>query len=100
MPYSYVEIGYISNKPSQIFNPQSRAISVSDDGITYSEIAFIKASPEGEFEQDGLKSMSVTFPQTSARYLKIKADCLSHVPELHHYYGRKAHMYIDEVIVN
>lgn len=100
MPYSYVEIGYISNKPSQIFNPQSLAISVSDDGITYSEIAFIKASPEGEFEQDGLKSMSVTFPQTSARYLKIKADCLSNVPEWHHYYGRKAHMYIDEVIVN
>lgn len=99
-PYSYVEIGYISNKPSQIFNPQSLAISVSDDGITYSEIAFIQTSPEGEFEQDGLKSMSITFPQTSARYLKIKADCLSSVPEWHHYYGRKAHMYIDEVIVN
>lgn len=99
-PYSYVELGYFSNKPSQIFNPQSLSVSVSDDGVAFSEIALMKTQPEGEFEPDGLKSMSVTFPQTSARWLKIKAECLSNVPLWHHYAGRKAHMYIDEVIVD
>lgn len=99
-PYSRVEIGYFSNKPSQIFNPLNLSVSVSDDGETYTEIASSTLQPEGEFEPDGLKSISVTFPQTSARYMKIKADCLPNVPEWHHYAGRKAWLYIDEVIVH
>lgn len=99
-PYSSVTIGYLSNKPSQIFNPLSLEMSVSDDGIAYTEIASVKAQPEGEFELDGLKSISVTFPETSSRYIKVKAECLSEVPLWHHYAGRKAHIYFDEVIVD
>ena len=99
-PYSSVEIGYFSNKPSQIFNPVSLEVSASDDGITYDQVVHKNIPVEGEFDPDGLKSVSVSFPQTVARYIKIKAECLSSVPEWHHYPGRKAHIYIDEVVVN
>ena len=99
-PYSQVEVGYISNKPSQIFNPVSLEISVSDDALDFTRIAQENYPAEGEFEPDGLKSVSVSFPLTSARYLKVKADCLPQVPQWHHYFGRKASLYIDEVIVN
>lgn len=96
---SRVEIGYISNKPSQIFNPVSLCVSVSDDGSDWTVVASAAASPEGEFDPDGLKSMSVDFPEVNARYVKVKAECLSNVPAWHHYPGRQAWLYIDEVIV-
>jgi hexosaminidase len=99
-PYSRVEIGYFSNKPSQIFNPLNLSVSVSDDGQTYKTIAAAECPPEGEFDPDGLKNLSVTFPETSARYLKVKAECMEYVPSWHHYAGRKASLYIDEVIVD
>ena len=96
---SRVEIGYISNKPSQIFNPVSLSVMVSEDGVTWVEVASVAAEAEGEFDPDGLKSMSVDFPEVKARYVKVKAECLSNVPAWHHYPGRQAWLYIDEVIV-
>lgn len=98
-PYSNVEIGYFVNKPSQIFNPLSLTVSVSEDGEEYRQVAHVCYQPEGEADPDGLKSVAVSFEQTSAAYLKVSAECLSKVPEWHHYAGRKASLYIDEVIV-
>ena len=98
-PYSRVEIGYISNKPSQIFNPVNLSVYISEDGENWAEVASVSASAEGEFDSDGLKSMSVSFRQENARYIRVKADCLPIVPEWHHYQGRQAWLYIDEVIV-
>ena len=93
-------MGIFINKPSQIFNPVTLSVSVSEDGVSYSQVAAVEAKPEGEFELDGLKSMNVTFSATSARYLKVKAECLPTVPDWHHYAGRKANIYFDEVIVD
>ena len=98
--YSRVEVGYFANKPSQIFNPVSLQVSVSDDGVDYAELVSETYPAEGEFEPDGVKSVAATFPETSARYLKVKAGCLPNVPQWHHYAGRKANIYIDEVIVD
>lgn len=97
--YSCVEIGYISNKPSQIFNPVSLSVNTSEDGVNWTEVASVNMPAESEFDPDGLKSESVSFPQTSARYIKVTADCLDKVPHWHHYDGRQAWLYIDEVIV-
>lgn len=99
-PYSRVEVGYISNKPSQIFNPVSLSVKVSEDGNAWTEVAYAKADVEGESEPDGLKSMSVSFPQTAARYVKVTAECLPEVPKWHHYAGRRAWLYVDEIIVD
>ena len=98
-PYSRVEIGYISNKPSQIFNPTSLSVSTSKDGNDWTEVAQVSIPVEGEFDPDGLKSVSVSFTRTSARYVKVKADCLPEVPHWHHYPGRQAWLYVDEIIV-
>ena len=98
-PYSRVEVGYISNKPSQIFNPVALSVSTSDDGISWTEAVSVSIPAEGEFDPDGLKSTSVSFAETSARYMKVKAECLSNVPAWHHYPGRQAWLYIDEIVV-
>jgi glycerophosphoryl diester phosphodiesterase len=55
---------------------------------------------EGQFEPNGLKEYEVTFPETSARYLKVSVGCLNDVPQWHHYYGRNASLLVDEIMVN
>ena len=67
--------------------------------MNFVQVASETFSAEGEFESDGLKSISVKFPAADARYVKVKAGCLERVPKWHHYDGRKAWIYIDEIIV-
>ena len=98
-PYSSVTVGIFINKPSQIFNTPSLTVEVSDDGESYSVLASETFKIAEESDSDGLSSASVAFPQTTARYLKVTAQCLPVVPDWHHYPGRKASVYIDEVIV-
>ena len=98
-PYSSVSLGAIVIKPKQQFNPTYLSVSVSDDGITYTEVAHEEYETEGQFEPNGLKEYKVTFPETSARYLKVSAGCLKGVPQWHHYYGRPGCLSVDEIIV-
>ena len=98
-PYSSVSLGAIVIKPKQQFNPTYLSVSVSDDGITYTEVAHEEYETEGQFEPNGLKEYKVTFPETSARYLKVSAGCLRGVPQWHHYYGRPGCLSVDEIIV-
>ena len=98
-PYSSVTLGIFLNKPSQIFNPSSLSVSVSEDGENYTMLSSESFQAEGEADPDGLKAISVSFPQTSARYLKVTAQCFPTVPDWHHYPGKKASIFVDEIIV-
>ena len=99
-PYSSVCLGAMVMKIREVFNPTYLSVSVSDDGSSYTEVAREEYEVEGQFEPNGLKEYKVTFPQTTKRYLKVCVGCLDYVPEWHHYYGRQALIFVDEVMVN
>ena len=99
-PYSSVCIGTMVLKVREIFNPTYISVSVSDDSLTFLEVAREEYPVEGQFEPNGLKEYVVTFPETSARYLKVSVGCLNDVPQWHHYFGRNASLLIDEIMVN
>lgn len=99
-PYSSVNVGTMVLKTKEVFNPTSLTVSVSDDAVTFTEVAHEQYPVEGQFEPNGLKEYKVTFPETSARYLRVTVGCLEDVPQWHHYYGRKASIFIDEIMVN
>ena len=42
---------------------------------------------------------SVTFPETSARYLKVTAACLEALPEWHSGKGNPGFVFVDEIVV-
>ena len=86
-------------KTKEVFNPTYLSVSVSDDSLAFTEVAREDYQVEGQFEPNGLKEYKVTFPETSARYLKVSVGCLGNVPQWHHYYGRKASIYVDEIMV-
>ncbi len=83
-----------------IFGPTDLVVHISDDGKEYTEAARAEYTVEGGVDDgNGCKEYAVSFPETSAKYLKITAGCLPALPEWHSGKGRPGFIFIDEIIV-
>ena len=98
-PYSSVTVGAISDKPSYVFLPAKLAVAVSEDGQNYTEVAVQEYEVEGRESPDMLKDFTLTFPETSARYLKITAVPVQSIPDWHYAAGRRTYVFFDEIVV-
>ena len=99
-PYSSVSFGMLSHKASRIFLPVKLAIAVSEDGVNYTEVA----AQEYEIEpkdapDDKITEYSFSFPETSARYIKVTGTPVDVLPEWHYNAGARVYIYFDEIIV-
>lgn len=98
-PYSSVTLGLLSNKGSYIFLPQSVTVSVSEDGTRYTEVADHEYGIEDKDSPDTAIDCVLSFPQTSARYLKITIVPVQAMPQWHYAAGRRSFFFLDEIIV-
>ena len=46
------------------------------------------------------RSYTVSFPETSARYLRVEARTVNPIPEWHGARGKKGFLFVDEICVN
>ena len=98
--YSSVVLSTIINKPSYLFNPLTIRISVSEDGVDYSEIAYEEYPSESSTDPDGRKEFALSFECVKAPYLKVSALTSRELPVWHPKHGRRVgHLFIDEIIV-
>jgi hexosaminidase len=90
----------LSHKASRIFLPVKLAVAVSEDGVNYTEVA----SQEYEIESkdapdDKITEYTFTFPETSARYIKVTGTPVDVLPEWHYNAGARVYIFFDELIV-
>jgi hexosaminidase len=99
-PYSSVSFGMLSNKSSRIFLPVKLAIAVSEDGVNYTEVASQEYEEESkDAPDDKITEYSFSFPETSARYIKVTGTPVDVLPEWHYNAGARVYIYFDEIIV-
>ena len=98
-PYRSVTLGCLSDKPSYIFLPYSVVVSVSEDGQTYQEVASQEYGVEAKDAPDKLEDLTLTFDETSSRYVKLTVTPVPAVPEWHYAAGRRTYFFVDEIIV-
>lgn len=98
-PYSSVTVGMISDKPSYVFFPEKIVVEVSEDGENFSEVAVADNGVENETDPDMLKDFTLTFPETSARYIKVTIEPVKNIPDWHYAAGRRTYVFVDELIV-
>ena len=98
-PYSSVTLGTLIVKASYMFNPMEMTVMTSEDGKEYVEVAHEKYEPLAQGTEDGILDVTISFPQTSARYLKITAKALDKLPDWHFAPERSGELLIDEVMV-
>lgn len=98
--YSEVTLSTIVFKYDWIMNPTSFTILTSEDGENFTEIAHMDIECVGQMDDaNGCQDYTLTFSQTSAKYLKVIAGCCTSLPEWHPGAGHPAFLFVDEVIV-
>ena len=98
-PYSSVTVGMISDKPSYVFFPEKIVVEVSEDGENFHEVAVADNGVENETDPDMLKDFILTFPETTARYIKVTIEPVKNIPDWHYAAGRRTYIFVDELIV-
>ena len=99
-PYSSVSFGMLSHKASRIFLPVKLAVAVSEDGVNYTEVASQEYEEESkDAPDDKITEYTFTFPETSARYIKVTGTPVDVLPEWHYNAGARVYIFFDELIV-
>ena len=98
-PYSAVTVESLVEKGAWVLPPSSVGDYLSDDGRGFTEAALLSVPQETAGSPDGVKPFKVLFPETSARYLRVVARTVDPIPAWHGAAGQKAHMFVDEIIV-
>ena len=95
---SSVSVGMLRDQMSNIFLPESISVSVSPDGVEYTEVA-VQEYDSSEKAPNCLTDLMLTFPESSARYVKIKIVPLPSVPQWRSEDGGATYVFVDEIIV-
>ena len=99
-PYSSVTLSTFGFRYDYIFGPTDMTVLVSEDGKEYREVAHADYPVEGLMDDfNGCAEYTLTFPETSAAYLKVTAGCLKALPDWHPGKGSPGFVFIDEVVV-
>jgi len=99
-PYSSVTLSTFVFRYDYVFNPLDLTVYVSEDGKDYSEVAHDEYPIEGGVDDgNGCNEYTVNFPETTAKYLKVTAGCLSALPDWHSGKGNPGFVFVDEIIV-
>ncbi len=98
--YNTVTLSTIENRYDHIFGPVDMTISTSEDGEEYTEVAHADYEIKGGIHDGfGLREFTLTFPETTAKYLKVTANHLDKMPVWHEGNGHPSFIFVDEVIV-
>ena len=98
-PYSAVTVESLVEKGEWVLQPSSVGVYLSDEGSEFAEAELMSVPQETAGSPDGVKPFKVLFPETSARYLRVVARTVDPIPAWHGAAGQKAHMFVDEIIV-
>ena len=98
--YSEVTLSTIVFKYDWIMNPSSFTVLTSEDGETFTEIAHMDIACVGQMDDgNGCQDYTLSFGETSAKFLKVVAGCCTSLPEWHPGAGHPGFLFVDEIIV-
>ena len=98
--YNEVTLSTYVLKGDWIFGPKKVAAYTSEDGVTYAEIASQTIEDNGKMtDGNGCQDYTLSFTETSAKFLKVIADTYTELPEWHPGAGHPGFIFVDEIIV-
>ena len=97
--YSSVTLCVLVDKLNYIFAPSSIEVSLSDDGESFETVSVVPVAPDGRDTPDGLREIQVSFLETTSRFVRVKAQVVSPIPDWHPGCGHSAFVFADEIVV-
>ena len=97
--FSKVAFANLVVKGDWVMGATNIAVSVSEDGKTFREIATKKIAEQGKKDKDGIFNHEITFAPIKARYLQVVIKT-GDLPAWHGGAGKPAYMFVDEIRVD
>ena len=97
--YSSVTICILVDKLNYIFAPSSIEVSLSDDGESFDSVAHLDVITDRPSDPDCLREIPVSFRESNARYIRVKAPVVNPIPDWHPGRGHNAFVFVDEIVV-
>jgi hexosaminidase len=98
--YSELTLCTVVFKYDWIMNAKDITVYTSEDGKEYTEVAHMDIiSADNIDEGNGCIDHTLTFDQTSAKYLKATAGCITELPAWHPGAGHPGFLFVSEVVV-
>ncbi len=98
-PYSSVLLSTVICQSERVACPLDLVAYTSEDGNEYTEVARLDIPDMHKDDKDGCREFSVSFPETTAKYIKVTAGRLDRMPEWHNLRGISCSLFVDEVVV-
>lgn len=97
--FGRVSVRALVSKWEDLYPPVGMTAYVSDDGETFTELAALALPQDIAGVPDGVNKYELTFPETSARFLRLVMETVEEMPLWSERPGRPAYLFIDEIIV-
>lgn len=95
-----ISLGCLQSYRDWIMMPQWVKFEISEDGISYQEVATVPNTVSENEQASTIKDFKADFGPLKARYVRVTAKALSGLPEGHPGAGRPAWIFSDEIIVH
>jgi len=97
---SSLSADFLQSASVGIFLPKHVEFAVSTDGEHYSVVATVKHDTDAREAGPLTRRLSADNLSTEAKYVRVQAANIGPIPEWHRARGRKAWLFIDEILVN
>jgi hypothetical protein len=97
--FSSISMNFLKDVGSWVFLPGEVAIEISDDGISYTEIASHQFDNSNRHYLVESVPLQLNFKEAEARYLRITALSMKTCPEWHRGFGMPSWIFCDEIIL-
>lgn len=100
MPIRRLGADFLQVVPMGVFLPTSVEFSASRDGRTFRSLGTVRNEIPADRKGDLTEMFALEPKDTTARHVKVRAVNLGTIPAWHGAKGRKAWLFVDEIMVN
>ncbi|MBR5476345.1 MAG: family 20 glycosylhydrolase [Bacteroidaceae bacterium] len=87
------------NKEDWVFGARGVVVSVSNDGENYTEVAKELYPEMAKADEDKIYTHKLSFEPVAAKYIKVRVLVEASMPKWHGAAGKRAFLFVDEVVV-
>jgi len=99
MEVGYINSSYLQKVGSWIFFPSKVEYYISDEGSKFSKIYELIINNDEQNISDEIKNVEAKFEKVKSRFIRVYAKNIGVCPQWHIGAGKKAWLFIDEIII-
>lgn len=94
-----VALGCLQNVGNWVFFPNYIEVAVSSDGENFTPVGRLETIQEWQRLVSKKDDLTISFPKTTCRYIKVFAKNIGYNPVWHNFAGSEAWLFVDEIII-